>query len=460
MIYGIPNFKLEKDIVLRRWTLLEQAGIVFHLGCEVGRDVSLHELRARHASVLIATGVYRARDIGGPGAGLPGIVPALDFLTASNRQGLGDAVPDFASGALDAAGRDVVVVGGGDTAMDCVRTAVRQGATSVRCLYRRDRANMPGSMREVGNAEEEGVQFVWLTAPEAFLGNDAVTAVRAVKMRLGLPDASGRQSVELLPGSAHSVPAQPGHQGAGLRPGGSAGRVRRAGAGGEPLGHPEGRSPQLPDQPAGRVRRRRHRARRLAGGLGDPRRTRRGGCDARLHAAGDGGRRGDGGGRGMMRVFALALLLAGGAAGVARAEAPTAAAIDVARQILREDGSYDALSATISAKRAADIKATAKLFGMSDARATLFVDKFWIPEMKARLQDYVDVGAQIYASKVSAADLQAIAAFLQTPAGQKMVTVRAEVGRELTSGVRAWQHGVMVDALKKLTADSAAHPGP
>ncbi len=207
MIYGIPGFKLEKSIVLRRWRLLEAAGIVFHLGCEVGRDVSLHELRARHESVLIATGVYRPRDIGGPGSGLPGIVPALDYLTVSNRAGLGDDVPDFHSGRLDAKGRDVVVIGGGDTAMDCVRTAVRQGAASVRCLYRRDRANMPGSMREVGNAEEEGVEFVWLTAPEAFLGDDTVAAVRAVRMRLGLPDPSGRQSVEEVAGSAHPVRA-------------------------------------------------------------------------------------------------------------------------------------------------------------------------------------------------------------------------------------------------------------
>jgi glutamate synthase (NADPH/NADH) small chain len=207
MIYGIPGFKLDKAIVLRRWRLLEAAGIVFHLGCEIGRDLSLHELRARHASVLIATGVYKPRDILGPGSGLPGIVPALDYLTTSNRHGLGDAVPRFASGELNAAGRDVVVIGGGDTAMDCVRTAVRQGATSVRCLYRRDRANMPGSMREVGNAEEEGVEFVWLTAPEAFLGDERVGAVRAVRMRLGLPDPSGRQSVEVVEGSAHPVRA-------------------------------------------------------------------------------------------------------------------------------------------------------------------------------------------------------------------------------------------------------------
>ncbi len=196
MIYGIPGFKLEKEIVLRRWKLLEEGGIQFHLGQGVGEGMSFDELRSRHDALLIATGVYKARDIGGPGSGLGGIVPALDYLTTSNRQGLGDQVPDFDSGALNAAGKRVVVIGGGDTAMDCVRTAVRQGATSVQCLYRRDQANMPGSMREVKNAQEEGVEFVWLSAPEAFLGDDIVTGVMVQRMRLGMADASGRQSVE------------------------------------------------------------------------------------------------------------------------------------------------------------------------------------------------------------------------------------------------------------------------
>ncbi len=195
MIYGIPGFKLEKEVVLRRWHWLEEGGIHFHLGMELGRTLSFGELRARHDTVLIATGVYKPRDIGGPGAGLPGIVPALDYLIASNRKGLGDPVPSFDDGTLDAAGRRVVVIGGGDTAMDCVRTAVRQGAASVTCLYRRDRANMPGSMREVGNAEEEGVEFAWLSQPEAFLGDGRVTGVRVRRMRLGLPDASGRQAI-------------------------------------------------------------------------------------------------------------------------------------------------------------------------------------------------------------------------------------------------------------------------
>jgi glutamate synthase (NADPH/NADH) small chain len=206
MIYGIPGFKLEKDIVLRRWKLIEESGVVFHLNTEIGRDISFAELRARHAAVLVATGVYKQRDIGGPGAGLPGIVAALDYLTASNRAGLGDRVPEFESGALNADGRQVVVIGGGDTAMDCVRTAVRQGAKSVTCLYRRDRTNMPGSMREVKNAEEEGVEFMWLSAPEAFLGDGTVNGVRAVRMHLGLPDASGRQSVEPIEGSHFTVP--------------------------------------------------------------------------------------------------------------------------------------------------------------------------------------------------------------------------------------------------------------
>jgi glutamate synthase (NADPH/NADH) small chain len=201
LIYGIPGFKLEKDIVLRRWKLLEQGGIEFHLNTEVGTDVTFSELRARHDAVLVATGVYQGRDIGGPGAGLGGIVPALDFLIASNRKSLGDEVPAYDDGTLNAYGKNVVVIGGGDTAMDCVRTAVRQGANSVTCLYRRDKANMPGSMREVANAEEEGVYFSWLSAPEAFLGDGTVNAVRAVHMRLGLPDASGRQSVDIVEGS-------------------------------------------------------------------------------------------------------------------------------------------------------------------------------------------------------------------------------------------------------------------
>lgn len=211
LTYGIPGFKLEKHVVMRRVERLKQGGIVFHEGFEVGRDASLDELRQRHDGVLIATGVYKPRAIKAPGVGHRGVVDALDFLTASNRKGFGDAVPAFDDGSLNAEGKHVVVIGGGDTAMDCVRTSIRQGAASVKCLYRRDRANMPGSQREVANAEEEGVEFVWLSAPEAFAAADAadsaVTSVKASRMRLGAPDASGRRAPEIDPAGGFDVPA-------------------------------------------------------------------------------------------------------------------------------------------------------------------------------------------------------------------------------------------------------------
>ncbi|MEO1722269.1 MAG: NAD(P)-dependent oxidoreductase [Pseudomonadota bacterium] len=218
LIYGIPGFKLEKEVVTRRNEQLEKAGVTFRLNCNVGEDISFDEIQAAHDAVLIGTGVYKTREIMGPGAGMAGLVQALDYLTASNRKGLGDAVPDFDDGTLDAEGKNVVVIGGGDTAMDCVRTAIRQGAKSVKCLYRRDRANMPGSQREVQNAEEEGVEFKWLTAPKGFSGDDRVTAVRAVQMRLGAPDATGRQAPEEVPGSDYSEPADLAIQALGFEP--------------------------------------------------------------------------------------------------------------------------------------------------------------------------------------------------------------------------------------------------
>ena len=207
LIYGIPNFKLEKDVVVRRTQRLAASGIVFQTGVAVGETVALEALRARHDAVLIATGVYKARPLDVPGAQRDGVVPAMRYLTASNRKGLGDQVPEFDAGALDARGKRVVVVGGGDTAMDCVRTAIRQGAASVVCLYRRDRANMPGSMREVANAEEEGVRFEYLAAPKAILGDAAVTALRAQRMRLGLPDPSGRRAPEAVPDGDFEIAA-------------------------------------------------------------------------------------------------------------------------------------------------------------------------------------------------------------------------------------------------------------
>ncbi|MFQ5624094.1 MAG: NAD(P)-dependent oxidoreductase [Paracoccaceae bacterium] len=208
LTYGIPGFKLEKDMVQRRVDQLARGGVGFELNCNVGTDISFAELRERHDAVLVATGVYKSRDLSGPGAGLRGIVAAIDYLTASNRKGFGETVPAFETGELNAEGKRVVVIGGGDTAMDCVRTAVRQGAKSVKCVYRRDRANMPGSRRETENAEEEGVEFVWLSSPKGFMGDASVTGVRVSRMRLGAPDATGRQSPEEIPDSDYTEPAE------------------------------------------------------------------------------------------------------------------------------------------------------------------------------------------------------------------------------------------------------------
>lgn len=207
LTYGIPGFKLEKDIVMRRNGQLSESGVEFVMNCNVGSDITFADMRAKHDAVLIATGVYKSRDLGGPGAGLGGIVKAIDYLIASNRANFGDVVPEIDSGALNAAGKNVVVIGGGDTAMDCVRTAIRQGATSVKCLYRRDRKNMPGSQRETQNAEEEGVEFVWLSAPKGFAGETSVSGVRVARMRLGAPDASGRQSPEEITGADYTEDA-------------------------------------------------------------------------------------------------------------------------------------------------------------------------------------------------------------------------------------------------------------
>ncbi|KAA9006690.1 NAD(P)-dependent oxidoreductase [Histidinibacterium aquaticum] len=219
MTYGIPGFKLEKEVVMKRMTQLEEGGVTFRLNCDVGVDIGFDEIRAKHDAVLIATGVYKSRDLQGPGSGSKGIVRAIDYLTASNRvANFGDTVEEYDSGELNAKGKRVVVIGGGDTAMDCVRTAVRQGAESVKCLYRRDRSNMPGSQREVANAEEEGVEFVWLSAPKGFTaggghegavggvvaegpGEGSVAGVMVHKMRLGQPDATGRQSPEIIEGA-------------------------------------------------------------------------------------------------------------------------------------------------------------------------------------------------------------------------------------------------------------------
>ena len=207
LIYGIPNFKLEKYVVNRRTKLLKESGIKFIQNFEVGKDASLDELRKKHDAILISTGVYKAREIDLAGNDLNNIFPAMDFLTASNRKGLGDKVDLFDNGILNAEGKDVVVIGGGDTAMDCVRTAVRQNAKSVKCLYRRDKKNMPGSAREVSNAEEEGVEFVWLSSPKEFNGNDKIENLIVDRIELGKPDESGRSKPEIKENSQFNLKA-------------------------------------------------------------------------------------------------------------------------------------------------------------------------------------------------------------------------------------------------------------
>ncbi len=207
LIYGIPNFKLEKHVVQRRTELLAKGGVKFIKNFEVGRDSTLDQLREKHDAILIATGVYKAREIKIPGIHLKNIFPAMEFLTASNKKGLGDNVDLFDNGTLNAEGKNIVVIGGGDTAMDCVRTAVRQNAKSIKCLYRRDKKNMPGSLREVNNAEEEGIQFVWLSSPKKFLGKDKIENIIIDKIKLGKPDDSGRRIPEVQENSEFMIKA-------------------------------------------------------------------------------------------------------------------------------------------------------------------------------------------------------------------------------------------------------------
>ena len=205
--YGITNFKLDKSVVLRRTKILKDSNVNIINNFEVGKDSTLKELKDKHYAILIETGVYKARQVDTPGSNLRNIFPAMKFLTASNRKGLGDEVKEFDDGTLNAEGKNVIVVGGGDTAMDCVRTAVRQRAKYVSCLYRRDKANMPGSAREVANAEEEGVNFIWLSSPKSFEGNEKVEQVVINKMRLGEPDSSGRQSPKTIEGAEETLKA-------------------------------------------------------------------------------------------------------------------------------------------------------------------------------------------------------------------------------------------------------------
>jgi len=199
LIYGIPNFKLDKAIVSRRIERLEKAGIVFHLNCTVGEDLPYEELRQKHDAILLCVGAREARRLGDMnGAELA--LDAMDYLTASDRCHLGDSLPKKDKARLDASGRDVLVIGGGDTAMDCVRTALRQGANSVRCVYRRDRSNMPGSANEVAHAEEEGAEFLWLAAPVNLAKKGQKINVTFQEYRLANYDETGRRMIKEKPG--------------------------------------------------------------------------------------------------------------------------------------------------------------------------------------------------------------------------------------------------------------------
>ncbi|ALN78252.1 FAD-dependent oxidoreductase [Lysobacter antibioticus] len=209
--FGIPSFKLEKSVMRQRREVLEGMGVQFKLGVEIGRDLSLDELIAQFDAVFLGLGSYRYTDGGLPGQDLRNVLPALPFLVQNGRvvHSEGDAVRSQPIAGWedqlelpDLRGKRVVVLGGGDTGMDCVRSAVRMGAAQVRCVYRRDEANMPGSAREVGNAREEGVEFLFNRQPLELLGDGtAVNAVRVAETRLGAPDARGRQRAEVVEGS-------------------------------------------------------------------------------------------------------------------------------------------------------------------------------------------------------------------------------------------------------------------
>jgi glutamate synthase (NADPH) small chain len=204
LVNGIPSFKLEKHIVDRRIDLLSLRGVEFRLGVRVGWDVSLEGLRERYQAVFLGVGAQKPKPLDIPGAQFKGIVDALPFLIEKNvNSPLVDAPP------MNVHGKRVVVLGGGDTAMDCLRTALRSGAAEVTCIYRRDLANMPGSRKEFANATEEGARFEFLTNPTEVVGNEAgnVAAVRCVRMELGAPDASGRRKPRAVPGSESTVAA-------------------------------------------------------------------------------------------------------------------------------------------------------------------------------------------------------------------------------------------------------------
>ena len=204
LTFGIPGFKLEKTVMQQRREIFEGMGITFQLNTDIGQDIEFAQLYQDYDAVFVATGTYTPLDGGLPGLDLPGVYPALDYLITNNRYQLG--LIDQQDH-IDFNGKHVLVLGGGDTAMDCNRSAIRQGAASVTCAYRRDQLNMPGSRREVHNAKEEGVRFLWNHQPLVINGNEQVTGVTMVQTQLGKPDANGRCRPKPVPGSEKTVPA-------------------------------------------------------------------------------------------------------------------------------------------------------------------------------------------------------------------------------------------------------------
>jgi glutamate synthase (NADPH/NADH) small chain len=206
LTFGIPEFKLEKEVMIRRREVFEGMGMEFRLNTEVGRDISASELLEEYDAVFLGMGTYKYMRGGFPGEDLPGVIEALPYLVGNVNHNMGFEQPEDAY--VNLAGKRVVVLGGGDTAMDCVRTAVRQQATSVTCAYRRDEENMPGSRREVKNAREEGVIFLFNRQPVEILGDKrGPVGVKVVETRLGDPDESGRRRPEPIPGSEQVLPA-------------------------------------------------------------------------------------------------------------------------------------------------------------------------------------------------------------------------------------------------------------
>jgi len=203
LTFGIPEFKLEKEVVKRRREVLEGMGVEFVLKTEIGKDVDFQALVDEYDAVFLGMGTYTYMKGGFPGEDKQGVYEALPYLVANNKQLL-ELNPD---NYVNLEGKKVVVLGGGDTAMDCNRTAIRQGATSVQCAYRRDEENMPGSRREVNNAREEGVEFLWNRQPIEVVGDDQVTGIKVVTTALGEPDENGRRRPEAIPGSEEIIEA-------------------------------------------------------------------------------------------------------------------------------------------------------------------------------------------------------------------------------------------------------------